>query len=42
MTVVDQEVEKISKDEVERALKRVKCRKAGSPDDIPIEVWKCL
>ena len=29
--MVDQEVEKISKDEVERALKRVKCIKAGGP-----------
>ncbi|XP_051806753.1 uncharacterized protein LOC127534762 [Acanthochromis polyacanthus] len=42
VTVVDQEVAKISKDEVRRALKRMKSGKALGPDDIPVEVWKCL
>ena len=32
----------ISKTEVEEALKKMKCGKAVGPDDIPIEVWKCL
>ncbi|KAE8279451.1 hypothetical protein D5F01_LYC08793 [Larimichthys crocea] len=42
VTVVDQEVAKISEDEVRRALKRMKSGKALGPDDIPVEVWKCL
>ena len=42
VTVVDQEVAKISDDEVKRALKRMKSGKALCPDDIPVEVWKCL
>ncbi|XP_051800420.1 uncharacterized protein LOC127532561 [Acanthochromis polyacanthus] len=42
VTVVDQEVAKISKDEVRRALKRMKSGKALGPDDKPVEVWKCL
>ncbi|KAK3535343.1 hypothetical protein QTP70_009353 [Hemibagrus guttatus] len=39
---VEQEVDKIRKDEVRKALKRMKSGKAVSPDDIPVEVWKCL
>ncbi|KAF7644203.1 hypothetical protein LDENG_00226100 [Lucifuga dentata] len=42
VTVVNQEVPKISKDEVRRSLKRMKSGKAVGPDDIPVEVWKCL
>ncbi|KAE8278217.1 hypothetical protein D5F01_LYC23707 [Larimichthys crocea] len=42
VTVVDLEVAKISEDEVRRALKRMKSGKALGPDDIPVEVWKCL
>ncbi|GLD48595.1 uncharacterized protein AKAME5_000254900 [Lates japonicus] len=42
VTIVDQEVAKISKGEVRRALKRMKSGKAVDPDDIPVEVWKCL
>ena len=42
VTVVEQEVAKISKSEVRRALKRMKSGKAVGPDDIPVEVWKCL
>lgn len=42
VTVVDQEVAKISQDEVMRALKRMKSGKAVGPDDIPVEAWKCL
>ncbi|KAK3546774.1 hypothetical protein QTP86_001526 [Hemibagrus guttatus] len=39
---VEQEVDKIRKDEVRKALKRMKSGKAFGPDDIPVEVWKCL
>ncbi|KAK3519797.1 hypothetical protein QTP70_004955 [Hemibagrus guttatus] len=39
---VEQKVEKIRKDEVRKALKRMKSGKAVGPDDIPVEVWKCL
>ncbi|KAK2897556.1 hypothetical protein Q8A73_013936 [Channa argus] len=42
VTVVEQEVAKISKSEVRRTLKRMKSGKAVGPDDIPVEVWKCL
>ena len=33
VTIVDQEVAKVSKAEVGRAV---------GPDDIPVEVWKCV
>ncbi|KAK3509833.1 hypothetical protein QTP70_013009 [Hemibagrus guttatus] len=39
---VEQKVEKIRKDEVRKALKRMKSGKAVGPDDILVEVWKCL
>ncbi|KAK3568617.1 hypothetical protein QTP86_010634 [Hemibagrus guttatus] len=39
---VEQEIDKIGKDEVGKALKRMKSGKAVGPDDIPVEVWKCL
>ncbi|KAK3520148.1 hypothetical protein QTP70_016255 [Hemibagrus guttatus] len=39
---VEQKVDKIRKDEVKKALKRMKSGKAVGPDDIPVEVWKCL
>ncbi|KAK3507851.1 hypothetical protein QTP70_001422 [Hemibagrus guttatus] len=39
---VEQKVYKIRKDEVRKALKRMKSGKAVGPDDIPVEVWKCL
>ncbi|KAK3522736.1 hypothetical protein QTP86_030783 [Hemibagrus guttatus] len=39
---VEQEVYKIRKDEVRKALKRMKSGKAVGPDDIPVEVWNCL
>ncbi|KAK3514197.1 hypothetical protein QTP70_009438 [Hemibagrus guttatus] len=38
----EQKVDKIRKDEVRKALKRMKSGKAVGPDDIPVEVWKCL
>ncbi|KAK3571410.1 hypothetical protein QTP86_011690 [Hemibagrus guttatus] len=39
---VQQKVDKIRKDEVRKALKRMKSGKAVAPDDILVEVWKCL
>ncbi|KAK3507183.1 hypothetical protein QTP70_009514 [Hemibagrus guttatus] len=39
---VEQTVDKIRKDEVRKALMRMKSGKAVGPDDIPVEVWKCL
>ncbi|KAK3571533.1 hypothetical protein QTP86_013162 [Hemibagrus guttatus] len=39
---VEQKVDKIRKDEVRKALKGMKSGKAVGPDDIPVEVWKCL
>ncbi|KAK3565550.1 hypothetical protein QTP86_011915 [Hemibagrus guttatus] len=39
---VEQKVDKVRKDEVRKALKRMKSGKAVRPDDIPVEVWKCL
>ncbi|KAK3524445.1 hypothetical protein QTP70_029322 [Hemibagrus guttatus] len=39
---VEQKVDKIRKDEVRKALKRMKSGKAVGPDDIPVEVWTCL
>ncbi|KAK3574870.1 hypothetical protein QTP86_018337 [Hemibagrus guttatus] len=39
---VEQKVDKIRKDEVRKALKLMKSGKAVGPDDIPVEVWKCL
>ncbi|KAK3529792.1 hypothetical protein QTP86_003360 [Hemibagrus guttatus] len=38
----EQKVDKIRKHEVRKALKRMKSGKAVGPDDIPVEVWKCL
>ncbi|MCJ8749343.1 hypothetical protein PDJAM_G00175160 [Pangasius djambal] len=42
VTSVEQKVDKIRKDEVRKAFKRMKNGKAVGPDDIPVEVWKCL
>ncbi|KAK3556038.1 hypothetical protein QTP70_001862 [Hemibagrus guttatus] len=39
---VEQKVDKIRKDEVRKALKRMKSGKAVGPDDILVEVWKYL
>ncbi|KAK3522383.1 hypothetical protein QTP86_008917 [Hemibagrus guttatus] len=39
---VEQKVDKIRKNEVRKALKRMKSGKEVGPDDIPVEVWKCL
>ncbi|KAK3569500.1 hypothetical protein QTP86_031667 [Hemibagrus guttatus] len=39
---VEQKVDKIRKDEVRKALKKMKRGKAVGPDDITVEVWKYL
>ena len=39
---VNLEVEMITKEEVREHMKRMKKGKAVGPDDIPVEVWKCL
>ena len=38
---MDQEVTKMSKAELRRALK-TKSGKTVGPEDMPVEVWKCL
>lgn len=42
VTVMDQKVARINKDEVKSAMKRMKSGKALGPDDIHVEIWKCL
>ena len=39
---VNLEVESVSKEEVMENMQRMKNGKAVAPDDIPVEVWKCL
>ena len=39
---VNLEVETISKEEVRENMKRMKNGKVVGPDNIPVEVWKCL
>ncbi|KAI5089302.1 histone H4 transcription factor [Silurus meridionalis] len=40
--MVKQDVDKISKEEVRAAIKRMKIGKSVGPDDIPVEAWRCL
>jgi hypothetical protein len=35
-------IQRIQESEVKEALKKIKTGKALGPDDIPIEVWRCL
>ena len=39
---VNLDVESISKEEVRENMQMMKNGKAVGPDDIPVEVWKCL
>ena len=39
---VNLEVESVSKEEVRENMQRMKNGKAVGPDDIPVEVWKCI
>ncbi|KAI5624348.1 gastrula zinc finger protein XlCGF28.1-like [Silurus asotus] len=40
--LVKQEVDRISKEEVRAAIKRMKSGKSVGPDDILVEAWRCL
>ena len=40
--VVNEEVNCISREEVKKTVRRMKKDKAVRPDELPIEVWKCM
>ena len=40
--VVSKEVNCVSREEVKNALRRMKKGKAVGPDELPVEVWKCM
>ena len=40
--VVNQEVNCVSREEVKNTLRRIKKGKAVGPDELPVEVWKCM
>ena len=40
--VVKEEVNCVSREEVKNALRRMKKGKAVGPDELPVEVWKCI
>ena len=40
--VVNEEVNCVSREEVKNALRRMKKDKAVGPDELPVEVWKCM
>ena len=40
--VVNKEVNCVSKEEVKNALRKMKKGKAVGPDELPVEVWKCM
>ena len=40
--VVNEEVNCVSREEVKNALRRTKKDKAVGPDELPVEVWKCM
>ena len=40
--VVNEEINCVSREEVKNALRRMKKGKAVVPDQLPIEVWKCM
>ena len=40
--VIDEEVNCVSREEVKNALRRMKKGKAVGPDELPVEVWKCM
>ena len=39
---VNKEINCVSKEEVKNALRRMKKGKAVGPDELPVEVWKCM
>ena len=40
--VVNEEVNCVTREEVKNALRRIKKGKASGPDELPVEVWKCM
>ncbi|KAF7689720.1 hypothetical protein HF521_013073 [Silurus meridionalis] len=40
--LVKQDVDRISKEEVRAAIKRMKSGKSVGADNIPVEAWRCL
>ena len=40
--VVNEEVNRVSREEVKNALRRMKKGKAVGRDELPVEVWKCM
>ena len=40
--LVNEEVNYVSREEVKNALRRMKKGKAVGPDELPVEVWKCM
>ena len=40
--VVNEEVKCVSGEEVKNALRRMKKDEAVGPDELPVEVWKCM
>ena len=40
--VVNEEVNCVSREELENALRRMKKGKVVGPDELPVEVWKCM
>ena len=40
--VVNEEVNCVSREEVKNELRRMKKGKAVGPDELPVEVWKCM
>lgn len=39
---LNQEVQRISKEEVRTVIKRMKSGKVADPDHIPVVIWRCL
>ena len=40
--VVNEEVNCFSREEVKKTLRRIKKGKAVGPDELPVEIWKCM
>ena len=40
--VVNEKVNCVSREEVKNALRRMKKSKTVGPDELPVEVWKCM
>ena len=40
--VVNEEVNCVSREKVKNALRRMKKGKAVGPDELPVEIWKCM